>query len=107
MSENPDLIPAADAAPTDLGAPKAGPIAPAPDDKTPIAAAPVAAMAKSFPPRTVHSVVAGKPRISWPDVFVYRWTPEGGSICDTGLPPPNYPEPKCQAVSPRCHRRAR
>lgn len=39
-------------------------------------------------------IVDGKPRIVWPSVFRYRWTPEGGTVHETSFPPPPYASPK-------------
>lgn len=39
-------------------------------------------------------MVDGKPRIAWPSVFLYRWTPEGGTMVETSLPPPALPTPR-------------
>lgn len=42
-------------------------------------------------------MVDGEPRLVWPSVFKYRWTPEGGTVHETPFPPPPFASPKRMA----------
>lgn len=56
--------------------------------------APPVTSVKVAAPAPTHYTIDGRPRIGWPDTFVYRWTAETGALKETVLPPPLYAVPK-------------